>query len=153
MLIPADTMTDSLYVPPPTQTAVMAFVRAASTPRAIVLYGCWRVPGPAMLPIVADTYTHCATTPSLPSQLSSVKLGSIASASETLLHVYSHPHTPVDGLRSRSYVPAGQVAGQTLASPPPSFPGEPSAPPSTSTAPPAPVAPPLPDVPPAPVAP
>src|SRR6266536_5189010 len=99
-------------------------------PAAIVLNGFARVPGPAMLPRVAETYTHRATTPSLPSQLSSVKLGSIGSASETLLQVYSQPQTPVAGFLSRSQVPAGQVAAQTGASLPPSVPGEPSVAPS-----------------------
>ena len=47
-------------------------MRAMSMPRVMLTVGCWRVPAPATLPIVAETNTHFATTPSLPSQLSSV---------------------------------------------------------------------------------
>src|SRR3954469_3642514 len=97
MLTPDATVTASLYVPPETQTAGTPFVRAISMPRAMVTAGCWRVPAPATLPWAADTNTHCAPRPSLPSQLSSVKAASIGSVSEVLLQVYSHPQTPVDG--------------------------------------------------------
>src|SRR6476646_7464554 len=118
-------------------------------PRAIETVGCARVPAPAMLPRLADTNTHCATTPSVPSQLSSANAGSIGSASEILLHAYSQPHAPVAGFPSRSHVPAGHVVPHWRPSLEPSPPGDPSMPPSGAPppSPPVPDTPPVPDIP------
>src|SRR3954453_438249 len=146
-----------------------------SMPRAIETAGCSRVPAPATLPSGVETKTHWATTPSVPSQLSSAKPGSIGSAFEILLQAYSHPQTPVAGFPSRSQVPAGQVVPLPhcpAPSPGSSLPGVPSigpsgdppslsppAPPPVPEAPPpadppaAPAPPDVPDVPPAPPAP
>src|SRR5688572_24390121 len=107
----------------------------------MVFSGFARVPSPVVsLPFGPDTYTHCSTRPSPPSQLSSVKLGSIGSALPVLLHAYSQPHVPVSGLPSMSKRPAGHPVEQLPPSPPPVPPVLPVAPvpPSSPPVPPAP---------------
>src|SRR5512139_3065797 len=94
-----------------------------------------RVPGLASLPSEIETYTHCSTRPSPPSQLSSVKFSSMGSSSvDVCVQAYSQPHSPVSGLLSTSH----WLAGQPIAhgSPPPPPPSPPPPPPSPAPPPP-----------------
>src|SRR4051794_31698156 len=59
---------------------------------------------------------HFSATPSVPSQLSSAKAGSMGSLWPFLVQAYSHPQVPVSGLPSTSHWFGGQPMAQFGAS-------------------------------------
>src|SRR5437868_7016826 len=88
--------------PAPASMTLSRTVRNASPASRRTPYVLARAPAPAVRPRLADTYAHLSTRPSEPSQFVSSKPGSMASDRELLVHAYSQPQTPVEGLLSRS---------------------------------------------------